>query len=174
MIKIAETKVLLRAAPCMPLGFKVATEEFRNGWCLMKSGGTQRLANKVRSLGWHMVRLAEVDLRSGVGKTGPDAVANALSLALRRLDGRSNAVEVEAVEIVDYPWFFLARLKVVPYSVQQQAALPLDDQPSMGQLAGRHHRVPAPTQSYLPPAVGPMPMLRQVLRSGASRLAAAD
>ena len=124
MCTIAESNVLLRAQAEMPSGFKVATDEFRDGWGRMRSGGTERIEKKVQSSGWNFVRLADGSLRSGVGETSQQAIASALKLALLRVGENSNAVEVQRIELTQYPWFFLARVLVHPYRIQQGAELP--------------------------------------------------
>jgi len=49
MSTIAETNVLLRAQAEFPAGFKVATEDVLSGWRLMRTGGAQRLKQKIQS-----------------------------------------------------------------------------------------------------------------------------
>ncbi len=115
MSTIAESNVLLSARAEFPAGFKVATEEFLSGWNLMRTGGARRLKQKIQSRGWNFIQMAQGALRSGVGPSAKEAVSSALRLALRRLDSRSNAVEIEGIELTKYPWFFLARVRVRPY-----------------------------------------------------------
>jgi hypothetical protein len=162
MCKIAESNVLLRAQAELPMGFKVATEEFRDGWNRMRSGGARRLERKVLTRGWKFIRVADGTLRSGVGDTSQKAIASALKLALRRVDSHSNAVEVEQIELTQYPWFFLARVHVHPYRIQQGAAQPADA-PTAAPMASRDRRSSVRTDRVYPPFASAMPLLRKML-----------
>jgi hypothetical protein len=163
MCKIAESNVLLRAQAELPMGFKVATEEFRDGWNRMRSGGARRLEKKVLTRGWNLIRIADGTLRSGVGDTSQNAIASALKLALRRADARSNALEVEQIELTQYPWFFLARVRVHPYRIQQGAELPMPDGPALAPITARHSRLSHQAAGNYPPFAGAMPLLKKML-----------
>ena len=133
MLSVTESNMLLRQRAELPMGLKVATTEFRDGWGLMRSGGAVRLERKIRARGWNLIAIPNGSLRSGVGDTSQTAIASALGLALRRVDAQANAVEIERVELTQYPWFFLARVRVHTYRIQQgveqpvlcEAALPI-------------------------------------------------
>jgi len=128
MRDIRELTMLLRADTKLPVGLKFATEEFREGWNLVCSGDAQWIDKKIRGRRWHFTLIDEAFLRSGVGETSQEAIDCALKLALRRLSVHFNAAEVEHIELKQYPWFFLAKVKVHPYQIQQSAALPAIDQ----------------------------------------------
>ena len=125
MGKIAERTMLLRGHIELPDNLKLATEEFREGWNIVRSGGARLLDREVRRRGWHFIRIAEGSLRGGVGQTSQEAVAGALKLALRCLNERFNAAEVEHIELKVYPWFFLARVTVYPYQIGRVAVVPV-------------------------------------------------
>jgi hypothetical protein len=127
MFSLTESNVLLRMQAELPMGFKVATTEYREGWSLMRSGGTVRLARKIRARGWNLIGIPAGALRSGVGDTSQAAIASALTLALRQVGSQANAVEVERVELTQYPWFFLARVRVHTYRIQPGAESPVLD-----------------------------------------------
>ena len=40
---------------------------------------------------------------------------------------RFNAAEVEHIELKRYPWFFIAKVRVHPYQIQQSAVLLIGD-----------------------------------------------
>lgn len=165
MSTIAESNVLLRAQADFPAGFKVATEEALTGWNLMRTGGARRLKQKIQKSGWNFIRMAQGALRSGVGPNAKDAVANALRLALRRIDSRSNAVEIEGIELTKYPWFFLARVRVQPYCIQLDADLPT--LASAGQEMDAVEDMPTLEQEKGFPQFGAsLPVLRELLISG--------
>ncbi len=163
MCTIAESNVLLRAQAEMPSGFKVATDEFRDGWGRMRSGGTERIEKKVQSSGWNFVRLADGSLRSGVGETSQQAIASALKLALLRVGENSNAVEVQRIELTQYPWFFLARVLVHPYRIQQGAELPALCEDVGTPPARRKRRLSPQTAELFPHFGSAMPMLKEML-----------
>jgi hypothetical protein len=164
MCIITESNVLLRAQSDLPAGFKMATDEFREGWKRIRAGGKRRLEKKVQTKGWNFIRIADGTLRSGVGETSQEAIASALKLALRRVGAHSNAVEVERIELTQYPWFFLARVSVNPYRIQPGEALPVSDEEAMPTL-GRKRRLPLQARALLPQFGGAMPMLKEMLRT---------
>jgi hypothetical protein len=102
-------------------------------------------------------------LRSGVGETPQAAIANALHLALRHVSPHFNAVEVNHVEWTQYPWFFLARVMVNPYRIQQGAILPVPDE-ALPPATTLRPRLLAPNAAALFPNFGStMPMLKEML-----------
>jgi hypothetical protein len=125
MGKIAKRTMLLRGHIELPDNLRLATEEFREGWNIVRSGGARLLDREVRRRGWHFIRIGEGSLRGGVGQTSQDAIAGALKLALRCLSERFNAAEVENIELKIYPWFFLARVTVHPYKIGRIAVVPV-------------------------------------------------
>jgi hypothetical protein len=165
MCTIAESNVLLRAQAELPAGFKVATEEFREGWNLMRSGGKRRLEKKVHTRGWNFIKFPEGALRSGVGDTSQQAIASALKLALRRVGKYSNAVEVERIELTRYPWFFLARVYVFPYRIQEGTVLPASDEVIAIPVTARQKRLLPHAPEAFPQFGGAMPMLKDMLTS---------
>jgi hypothetical protein len=56
------------------------------------------------------------------------AIASALKLALRRVSPGFNAANIDRIEITQYPWFFIAKVKIYPYQIQQSAVLQVSDQ----------------------------------------------
>lgn len=127
MYKIGECKILLRAHVELPLSFKLTTEEFHDGWDLVRTGNAERLRGKARTLGWAFVKSDNGLLQGGVGQTSQLAIASAVKLALRRVSECFNAAEVARIELTRYPWFFVASVHVYPYIIQQAAVLPMYD-----------------------------------------------
>jgi hypothetical protein len=165
MRTIAEMNVLLRVRVELPVGLKMATDEFREGWNFLRTVNVQRLEKKIRKRGWNFIKIATGDLRSGVGPTAQEAIASALNLALRRVSEHFNAVEVEEVELIRYPWFFLARVKVYAYRIQESAVLPVSDEPVSIPMKARVRKFP-PVSTEMPPDFSrAIPMMREMLTS---------
>jgi hypothetical protein len=128
MRTIAERNLLLRLGVDLPGAIKLRTEEFREGWCRVKTLNAKKLERKIRAQAWSFVRMADVSLKSGVGETSQVAIARALALALRTISANFNAVEVENIHLTQYPWFFLARVRICPYRIQHNGLLALADE----------------------------------------------
>jgi hypothetical protein len=161
MLTVSESKVLIRMQAELPMGFKVATAEFRDGWSLMRSGGAARLQRKIRARGWNFIAIPAGALRSGVGDTSQQAIAGALSLALRQVDSQANAVEVERVELTQYPWFFLARVCVHTYRIQKESELPVLEN-TAPPVTTRQRRT-LRSSEFFPEFGSVMPMLKGML-----------
>jgi hypothetical protein len=163
MRTIAELSMLLRARAELPAGLELTTDDFREGWRFVRKIDAHRLEKKVRTRGWHLIRSADESLRSGVGQTSQEAIAGALKLALRRVSENFNAVEVEHIEITDYPWFFLARVRVFPFRIQQAAAQPLVYEAPRPPLSLRHRRLASCASELFPQFRSAVPMLKEML-----------
>jgi len=165
MRDIAESNMLLRAQVDLPDGIKLCTEGFREGWIFLRSVDANRLERKVQARGWTFIRLGDGSLRSGVGDTSQEAVASALKLALRRVSEDFNAVEVEHIELTQYPWFFLARVSVTPYRIQQCSALPVSNHTNTVAV-NPQHGILSPNDVEMYPHFGSAtPLLKQILIS---------
>lgn len=123
MHTIAAMNLLLRMQAELPQGFSLATDEFREGWNFSRSIGAGRMGKRLLSQGWSLLRMDGAAQRSGVGNSAQEAIASALTLALRHIAEHFNAVEIEHIELTQYPWFFLARVRIMPYCIQQGAIL---------------------------------------------------
>jgi len=160
---IAEQNVLLRAKTELPDGLKLATDEFREGWEFVRRYDACRLEKQIVRRGWNFIRIAEESLRSGVGETSQEAIASALKLAIRRISTHFNAVEVEHVELTQYPWFFLARIRVIPFRIQQGAVLPISDESLPSPFVPRQRRLPAHAEVLYPHFGSVIPQLKEML-----------
>jgi hypothetical protein len=143
MCKIEELSVLLRAKIELPVNFKLATEEFRDGWIFARTTNAQRLEKKIVNRGWNFIKIGDDSLRSGIGDTSQEAIARALSVALRQLHDHFNALEVRHIELTQYPWFCLARVSVCPYRIQRDAVAAVPDG-AMPFPVRRSKRLPLP------------------------------
>ncbi|MGB0124675.1 MAG: hypothetical protein WA419_07665 [Silvibacterium sp.] len=123
MHDITEHTLLSRATVVLPDKFRITTEDFREGWKFVLSGDVHWIGKKIRKRGWHFIWIAEPSLRSGLGQTAQAAIAGALKLALRHVSQDFNAANIDHIHLTKYPWFFIARVRVYPYQIQQNAVL---------------------------------------------------
>jgi hypothetical protein len=165
MRNIAELNLLLRVRVELPEGLRLTTEEFREGWNFARSLDAPRLEKKILKRGWNFIKIADGPLRSGVGETSQEAIASALKLTLRHVSEQFNAVEVEHIELTQYPWFFLARVRVCPFRIQQSTVLPEADERESVPIASRQRRLPLQTAALCPQFASAMPMLKEALTS---------
>jgi len=163
MRKISELNLLLRTQIELPVGLEFATDEFREGWSFVRKANARKLEKKIVTHGWSFIRIADGSLRSGVGDTSQEAIASALKLALRRISEHFNAVEVERIELTQYPWFFLARVRVYPFLIQQSAVAPVGDEFVPLSVAPRRRRLGANSAEMFPNFGSAMPMLKEML-----------
>ena len=160
MRTIAELNLLLHTTAELPTGLKLTTEEFDEGWSFVRRVDARRLEKRIHTRGWNFIRFAAGSLRSGIGDTSQEAIASALKLALRRVSNHSNAVEVEHIELTRYPWFFLARVRVYPYRIQESSAI---EMPEGGVEAIAADSSDLKTEEHLPIMGSAMPMLKELL-----------
>jgi hypothetical protein len=160
--------LLLRARVELPEGLSLATEEFREGWNFSRSVDVRRLEKKILNRGWNFIKIGDGAVRSGVGDTSQQAIASALKLALRRISEHFNAVEVEHIELTQYPWFFLARVRVNPYRIQQSAVVPVSDDAGPSPNTPRRKRLPRQSSALYPHFGSAIPMLKEMLISSRS------
>ena len=114
---IKTTNIVTRARVELPRGLTLATNEFGEGWNLVRSGGAERLQRKIQTRGWNLIKNRDVCQRSGVGNTVQEAIASALQLALRQLSESFHAATVENIHLTQYPWFSLARVTIHSYRI---------------------------------------------------------
>jgi hypothetical protein len=163
MRNIAELNLLLRVRVELPAGLKLATEDFREGWSFVRSGDARQLGEKIQARGWSFIRIADGLLKSGVGETSQEAIAGALKLALRNVSAYFNAVEVDHIELTQYPWFFLARVRVNPYRIQQGVVLPVSDEAVTAPAAPRKRRLPPQAAELYPKFGSDISRLKEML-----------
>lgn len=91
------------------------------------SGDASHVEKKIRTGGWSFIKIANPSLRSGIGETSQEAVASALTLALRRIGEHFNAVEV-------------ARIRIDSYRIQQRAMQPIPHVAACAPMASLQRR----------------------------------
>ncbi len=168
MLKIAERNVLLRAQGELPVGLKLATKEFRDGWDFIRSGSANQLERKIRTRGWHFIRIADEVQRSGVGESSQQAIACALKLALCRINEYFNAAEIRCIHLKAYPWFVLARVEVYPLRIQQMEVQAVPDDATPLPAFTRKKRL-RPSIPWTSPSYGcALPLFKEMLVSSGS------
>jgi hypothetical protein len=165
MRNIAESNIFLRGQVEVPNGLKLATVEFCAGWNYVRSADARRLGKKIHACGLNFTNSAYEAMKSGVGNSSQEAIANALTLTLRHVSESFNAVEVKHIELTQYPWFFLARVNVCPYRIQQGAVLPIPDEALPLPATQRPRRLPVHSPELYPYFGSAIPMLREMLIS---------
>lgn len=165
MHTIAELNLLLRVRTELPEGLRLATDEFREGWSFARSVDARSLEKGILKRGWNFIKTGTGSMRSGVGDTAQEAIASALKLALREINEHSHAVEIKHIELTHYPWFYLARVGVYPYRIQQGAFHSLQYDAAAGPIAPRRGRLPRQSNALFPQFASAMPQFRQMLTS---------
>ena len=123
MQDLTELTTLTRVTTEMPDGLQISMDDFQEGWNRVLSGDMHWLDKEIRRCGWHFIWIAEPSVRSGVGKTAQGAISEALKLALRKVLPIFNAANIDHIDVTEFPWFFLARVRVYPYQIQQNTTL---------------------------------------------------
>jgi hypothetical protein len=131
----------------------------------VRAVNARQLETKIHTRGFNFISIADEPLRSGVGSASQEAIANALMLTLRHVSDSFNSVEVKHIELTQYPWFFLARVRVCPYRIQQGAGLPIPDEAMPLPSAPRHRRLPVRAPELYPYFGSAIPMLKEMLTS---------
>jgi hypothetical protein len=163
MRNIAELNLLLRVRVELPEGLRLTTEEFREGWNFARSLDAPRLEKKILKRGWNFIKIADGPLRSGVGETSQEAIASALKLTLRHVSEQFNAVEVEHIELTQYPWFFLARVMLCPCRIQKDAVPAVPDKAPSHPIVPPQRRLSMNSPELYPHFSAVTPMLKEML-----------
>jgi len=163
MRTVATLNVLLRSRVELTEGLILGAEEFREGWNFLRSVGVGSLEKTILNHAWSFIKIDGGAQTSGVGNTSQEAIASALKLALRDISEHFNAVEVEYSELTKYPWFFLARLRINPYRIQQGAVEPVSDDAGPLPNVLRPKRLPRQSAVLYPHPGSAMPMLKEIL-----------
>ena len=168
MHEITEQNMLVRERVELPASLGIATDAFGEGWNLAPTVNARQLEKMICAREWNFIKVAEGVQASGVGETSQEAIANALRLALLRKNARFNAVEVEYIELSQYPWFFLAKLRVRQYRIQQEALLGGQDEFTSSSTASRKRQLPVSANALYPDFGNSMLSIKQMLTSRSS------
>jgi hypothetical protein len=165
MRNIAEQTILLRDMIELPDVLKLTKEEFCEGWSFIRSVNARQLGKQITAHEWNQINIADRLQHSGVGGTQQEALANALRLSLRHIGEFFNAAEVENIELTQYPWFHLARIRIYPSRIQESSVLPVPDHYEPVPVKPRQRRLPVGAEALYPHFGNAMPQLKQMLIS---------
>jgi hypothetical protein len=127
MCNIEKLSVMLRVQAQLPANLRMKTDGFSEGWKFARSVNITQLEKRINARGWQFIKIADEFLRSGVGDSPQHAIASAMNLSLRCVSEYFNAVGVETIRLTRYQWFWLARVTISPYRIQEIAVPPITD-----------------------------------------------
>jgi hypothetical protein len=127
--------MFLRTECVLPHGLDLVQEQFCETWMSIEDTTSSVLDGKVRNAGWHFMSLAGVCSSSAVGRTAASAIDKAIAGALKRIQERFNAAELDSIKVSKYPGFQVARITLHARHIQQHASLGLVDEMTIRQLA---------------------------------------
>ncbi len=163
MYKITAWNVLLREQTELPAGLEVTTDRFGDGWECVQAGDTERFKAEIQARGWGFHMHTGGLLGNGVDDTSQRAIASALKVVLCHVGQGYNAVEVEHIELTQYPWFFLARVGVCPYLIQPDGAMPAAEIIRDIQVNRSTMRLPRQPDMLYPQFGSAMPTVKEML-----------
>ncbi len=127
MRDIAELTVLLRAPTEMPDGLKLARDDFREGWNRVRTYNAKGLEKKIKARRWEFIPASKCIVAAGLGESPKQAIARALDHALAQVSSHLNAIEIRNIQTTQYPWFWVVRLSVNAFRIQQSEAMPVPE-----------------------------------------------
>jgi hypothetical protein len=126
MRDIVELNVLLRVRAEMPNGLTLAADGFREGWNRLRIRNAKGLERKLKACKWHFIP-DKPTVASGTGQTPQEAIACALDHALTEVGPELKAIEVGEIQSTQYPWFWLARVRIHAFRIQMSEELASQD-----------------------------------------------
>lgn len=129
MRDIAELTVLLRVPTEMPDGLKLARDEFREGWNRVRTYNAKGLERKIKARQWNFIPASKCMIVAGMGQSPKQATTRALDHALAQVSAHLNAIEIRNIQSTQYPWFWVVRLSVYAFRIQQSETMPVPEGP---------------------------------------------
>jgi hypothetical protein len=123
MSGIAALTLLVRDGVAFPGELQIVTEQFESNWMILHSTDSIWLRKDIGALGWNVISATEGLMAHGMARTSGAAIATGLKQALQNVGKSFNAVEVEYIQMKNYPWFVKARVNVQAYQVEQNVVL---------------------------------------------------
>ncbi|HXF13971.1 MAG TPA: hypothetical protein VN517_12515 [Terriglobales bacterium] len=119
--------IFLRAGGALPDEINLTQEQFCRTWTFIEDTTPAVLDEKIRAAGWYFMWLADTSSCSGVSSTATSATDKAIRGALKRIQKRFNAAELESIKLSKYLGFQVARVTLHARHIQQSAILGLID-----------------------------------------------
>jgi hypothetical protein len=82
----------------------------------------------IRQAGWHFMWMQGCCSRRGFGQTQEEATDRAVASALKGIQRRFNAAELESVQFTRFPGFHIAHVILRPRQIQRLTSLDADDE----------------------------------------------
>lgn len=115
--------VFLRDDCILPNSLDPLRHAFGEHWTQVEGIPAPVFDTMIRQAGWHYIWMLGSCSRRGCARTWEAATDKALSRALHAVSGRSNAAELDRVQINSYLWFHLAKVTVRRRRIQEHSAL---------------------------------------------------
>lgn len=119
MRSLGQPAVLLRAQADIPASANLLSVVYSKDWTIARDRSAVRVEKKVKAQGWNFIRTSVSQTASGVGATRQKAIACAVGHGLQSIGAHLNVVEIMSVQVMKYPWFYLARAIVYGHRIQQ-------------------------------------------------------
>ncbi|MGB8028521.1 MAG: hypothetical protein WCF30_02560 [Terracidiphilus sp.] len=115
--------VFLRDKCILPSQFDLLQVPFSKGWAEAIGTVASELDARIRSVGWHFMRLADSYSSQALGRTAETAIHRALARTLPAVRERFNAAELDCIHVTNFLGFRLARVTLQARQTQRQASL---------------------------------------------------
>lgn len=115
--------VFLRDDCVLPRSLDPLRQAYAEHWTQEKGIPAPVFDTMIRQAGWHYIWMLGSCSRRGCARTWEAATDRALSRALHAVSGRSNAAELDNVQIKSYLWFHLAKVTIQRRRIQEHSAL---------------------------------------------------
>ena len=128
--------VFLRSDCILPERLDACLQPISETWSVVEEIPALVFDTMIRRAGWHFMWLQNACSRRGVGLTEESAIRQALLRALDGVSKRSNAAELDSLQVTEYPGFQIANVRIQTLLIQRHASLNI--------VAGQH---PLPVQA---------------------------
>jgi hypothetical protein len=118
--------VFLRSGCILPNGFDLLQEPYSKGWTEVTGASVTELDTRIRGVGWHFMWITDSHSSSAPGRTPEAAIHRALIRALKQVQGRFNAAELDSFQITTCLGLHMAKVKLHARHIQKQASLDSD------------------------------------------------
>lgn len=113
--------VFLRTECILPEDIQLRQEELSADWKAVIGTLVTDLDNRIRRAGWHFMWMLNSHSSRCFGGTEDAAIHRALVHALRKVQLRFNAAELDDVQVTKYPYFRMAKVTLHARQIQKKA-----------------------------------------------------